>query len=153
MSATSDLNLRADGGGLVRTSPKRAVKTPLNEVELKRQIGALESDIEDLEDELADANHKLEKLVDELEKLQRKLSSEQTETAQEIARNVLALPHVTGALMDLANLILRGEGDVDDFVIVAEYYEMRQREQVLAAARDGDTLKREQQTREGGPRA
>lgn len=27
------------------------------------------------------------------------------------------------------------------------------REEVLAAARDGDTLKREQQTREGGPRA
>jgi chromosome segregation ATPase len=131
MSNITDLNLRADGEVLVRSSPKRAMKTPLNEAELKRQIRALESDIDDLEDELADANSKLQKLEDELEKLQRKLSSEQTETAQEIARNVLALPHVTGALMDLANLILRGEGDVDDFVIIAEYHEMRQREEVL----------------------
>lgn len=135
----TDNNDRVDGvARTVISSPKRAAM-PLNEAELKKQIRALESDIEDLEDELACANEKLEKLEDQLEKLQSKLSSEQTLTAQAIARSVLELPHVTGVLMDLAQLILSGEGDVDDFALLAEYHEMREREVVLKDACAGDT--------------
>lgn len=109
-------------------APKKAAQKLINENDLKLQIASMESDIDDLEHDLEAAREKLEEMERQLDKLQSEGSSEQRLAVKAMAQRVLDLPHVTGALSNLAMLILAGDGDDDDFVILAEYHEMRKRE-------------------------